>query len=89
MCVCSRARVKLPEMPDWTLSGCDRCKLWGSLQALGMGTALKILFPVESTEAEGTGTRVELSRQEAVALVHTLERLSSSLIYADMFRHQS
>jgi len=54
--------------------GCDRCKLWGTLQTLGIGTALKVLF----SEEKGS----ELSRQEAVALVHTLERLSSSLVYA-------
>jgi len=57
--------------------GCDRCKLWGTLQTLGIGTALKLLF--NDVEKDG---EIQLSRQEAVALVHTLERLSSSLVYA-------
>lgn len=26
--------------------GCEKCRLWGKLQVLGMGTALKILFSV-------------------------------------------
>ena len=59
--------------------GCDRCKLWGTMQALGVGTALKVLF----------GERdLALGRQEAVALVHTLERLSVSVAVADEMREQ-
>jgi len=61
--------------------GCDRCKLWGTLQTLGVGTALKVLF-----HDENGNTKIELSRQEAVALVNTLERLSSSLIFAQEFK---
>ena len=60
--------------------GCDRCKLWGTLQTLGVGTALRILF-LDFGKAS-----LELSRQEAVALVNTLERLSSSLVFAKEFR---
>ena len=59
--------------------GCDRCRLWGTLQTLGIGTALKILLDDSSSRA------VSLSRQEAVALVHTLERFSSALKYASEF----
>ena len=61
--------------------GCDRCKLWGTLQILGMGTALRIIF-------HPPDEMLELSRQEAVALVNTLERLSSSLDYAYEFRQR-
>ena len=59
--------------------GCDRCKLWGTLQTLGIGTALRVLFHDPSKS-------IHLSRQEAVALVNTLERLSSSLVFAQEFR---
>lgn len=59
--------------------GCDRCKLWGTLQSLGIGTALRVLL----SDYEDDGATLDLSRQEAVALVHTLERLSSSLVYAN------
>jgi ERO1-like protein alpha len=61
--------------------GCDRCKLWGTLQTLGVGTALRILFHDPDTR-----NIIHLTRQEAVALVNTLERLSSSLVFAQEFR---
>jgi len=61
--------------------GCDRCKLWGTLQTLGLGTALRILFHGDNSVGP-----IDLSRQEAVALVNTLERLSSSLDFAYEFR---
>lgn len=66
--------------------GCDRCKLWGTLQALGIGTALRVLFHDTDVGSEGG---IQLSRQEAVALVHTLERLSSSLVFAYDLRERS
>ena len=65
--------------------GCDRCKLWGTLQTLGIGTALRVLLH-EDSESNGA---LSLSRQEAVALVHTLERLSSSLVYAGEFSKET
>jgi len=61
--------------------GCDRCKLWGTLQTLGVGTALRILY-----HDPGRSDSIHLTRQEAVALVNTLERLSSSLVFAQEFR---
>lgn len=27
--------------------GCEKCRLWGKLQVLGLGTALKILFSAD------------------------------------------
>lgn len=58
--------------------GCDRCKLWGTLQALGVSTGLRVLMAAE-------GEPISLDRQGAVALVHTLERFSKSLDYARGF----
>lgn len=66
--------------------GCDRCKLWGTLQTLGVGTALKILFHDNKGKNDNDTSSIYLSRQEAVALVNTLERLSSSLVFAHEFR---
>jgi len=66
--------------------GCDRCKLWGTLQTLGIVTALRVLLG-DHHQNGAEGTALNLSRQEAVALVHTLERLSSSLVYASEFRN--
>jgi hypothetical protein len=58
--------------------GCDRCKLWGTLQTQGLSAALRILFQPGGVQS--------LTRQEAVALIHTLERLSSSIQYLQEFR---
>ena len=60
--------------------GCERCRLWGTLQALGIDVATRLLFPPHE------GAAPPLMRQEAVALVNTLERLSSSLAYMQDFQ---
>ena len=64
--------------------GCDRCKLWGTLQTLGVGTALSIIL-----DDEDEMQQQDLSRHEAVALVHTLEKFSSALVYARHFAEES
>lgn len=57
--------------------GCDKCRLWGKLQTNGFGTALKVLFEF------GTGQAAEdkplLRRTELVALINTLDKISSAL----------
>lgn len=52
---------------------CEKCKLWGKLQVLGVGTALKILL------SEAEGVPYDLERNEIVALFNTLTKLSSSI----------
>ena len=64
--------------------GCERCRLWGTLQALGIDVAARLLWPPPGEEAAAAAQR--LTRQEAVALVNTLERFSSSLAYAQEFQ---
>ena len=56
--------------------GCDKCRLWGKLQTVGYGTALKILFEYDENK---NGENPPLRRTELVALVNTLDRVSSSL----------
>lgn len=56
--------------------GCDKCRLWGKLQTVGYGTALKILFEFDE---EKNGENPPLRRTELVALVNTLDRVSHSL----------
>ncbi|CAG0882682.1 unnamed protein product [Cyprideis torosa] len=56
--------------------GCERCKLWGKLQTQGLGTALKILFASPSDLR-----RMQLSRNEIVALFNAFGRLSNSIQY--------
>ena len=85
--------------------GCDKCRLWGKIQFLGLGTALKLLFAehdqviVDSAAgiAAGEGGLAppsdgeppfDLSRNEVVALVNTLHRVSMSVQAAKDFRGQ-
>ncbi|OAE34701.1 hypothetical protein AXG93_3205s1090 [Marchantia polymorpha subsp. ruderalis] len=60
--------------------GCEKCRLWGKLQTLGLGTALKILFSVEATQPYGVYP-LDLQRNEVIALINLLSRLSESLEY--------
>lgn len=57
--------------------GCEKCRLWGKLQVLGLGTALKILFSVDSKTHPYTP--LQLQRNEVIALVNLLHRLSESV----------
>lgn len=71
--------------------GCDKCKLWGKVQVLGMGTALKILFSgsdmgPDSTIKAGTKTGFQLTRTEIVALFNAFSRLSQSIYAVENFR---
>ena len=53
---------------------CERCRLWGKLQILGLGTALKILL----ADGDEFGLGV-LQRNEVVALINTLAQLAKSV----------
>ncbi|KAJ9560690.1 hypothetical protein OSB04_005850 [Centaurea solstitialis] len=57
--------------------GCEKCRLWGKLQLQGLGTALKILFSVNDQR----NPHLQLQRNEVIALINLLNRLSESLIY--------
>ncbi|KAL2633645.1 hypothetical protein R1flu_005124 [Riccia fluitans] len=58
--------------------GCEKCRLWGKLQTLGLATALKILFSVEPSEPFAV-ENLALQRNEVIALINLLNRLSESL----------
>lgn len=69
--------------------GCEKCKLWGKLQILGVSTALKVLFEddegcsPDSTTSSSNGSfharPLQLERNEVIALLNLLQRLSASL----------
>ncbi|CAK9147716.1 unnamed protein product [Ilex paraguariensis] len=59
--------------------GCEKCRLWGKLQVLGLGTALKILFSVNGQDH--FGQTLELQRNEVIAMMNLLNRLSESVNY--------
>jgi hypothetical protein len=61
---------------------CEKCRLWGKIQILGFGTAIKILLtPEEELEAscQASSARRLLNRQEIIALLNTLNQLSKSI----------
>lgn len=66
--------------------GCDKCRLWGKLQTVGYGTALKVLFEYDETK---NGENPPLRRTELVALVNTLDRVSTSLTSLGKLRNLS
>lgn len=55
---------------------CEKCRLWGKLQFLGVGTALKILFAKEDSHGV---PQVTLSKNEIVALVNSIHQVSRSV----------
>eukprot|EP00903_Cladosiphon_okamuranus_P017822 g16401.t1 len=57
--------------------GCESCKLWGKLETLGLGTALKIML--FSSDEEGKKELASLSRNELIALVNTAAQLAKSV----------
>ncbi|KAL6715971.1 endoplasmic oxidoreductin-1 [Lecanora helva] len=63
--------------------GCDKCRLWGKLQTVGYGTALKVLFEYDELK---NGENPPLRRTELVALVNTLDRVSNSLTALNKMR---
>ncbi len=63
--------------------GCDKCRLWGKLQTAGYGAALKVLFEFDEFD---DSKNLPLRRTELVALVNTLDRISSSLSALEKFR---
>jgi len=77
---------------------CEKCRLWGKLQILGIRSAIKILLtPLEelaafqSTDSDPAGSTCRtseadregvLGREEVIALVNTLNQFSNSLLFA-------
>lgn len=54
--------------------GCQRCRLWGKLQVMGLGTALRILYAPDRQLVLAS-----LHRNHIVALLNLLGRLSHSI----------
>lgn len=54
---------------------CEKCKMWGKLQVLGLGTAIRLLLTPEGESISG-------SRQEVIALVNALTQFARSVEFA-------
>ncbi|PLW16586.1 hypothetical protein PCANC_15001 [Puccinia coronata f. sp. avenae] len=63
--------------------GCDKCRLWGKLQIMGLATGLKLLFEYE--EGPQDHSNFHLTRPELIGFINTLHRLSESLASVDKF----
>jgi len=58
---------------------CEKCRVWGKLQILGLGTSIKILL---SPEEEISSGKIDLNRQEIISLLNTLHQLATSIEFA-------
>ncbi|KAJ8532257.1 hypothetical protein K7X08_012180 [Anisodus acutangulus] len=73
----SGPELKQQIQKQFRISGCEKCRLWGKFQVLGLGTALKILFSVDGEYRPDQ--HLQLQRNEVIALVNLLNRLSESI----------
>lgn len=53
---------------------CEKCKVWGKLQILGIATSIKLLLSSEKEIQDNF-----LSRQEIISLINTLHQFASSV----------
>ncbi|KAJ1718080.1 endoplasmic oxidoreductin-1, partial [Coemansia biformis] len=67
-------------------TGCEKCRLWGKTQTLGIGTALKALLSYPDRSFRGRFTSLDFKRNEIVALMTTYYQFSRSLEAIEMFR---
>ncbi|KAL9542379.1 hypothetical protein PS6_009820 [Mucor atramentarius] len=66
--------------------GCEKCRLWGKLQTVGLGTALKVLFSYEDKSLDPIRNPDLFERGEIVALFNTFNRFSESVDAIKTFR---
>lgn len=59
--------------------GCEKCRLWGKLQFLGLGTAMRILFERDFPKLE---------RNDIIALFNLLYKLSTSVLEVHTMEQQ-
>ena len=76
---------------------CEKCRLWGKLQAHALATAVRILLtPVECIDVDSFSRDDEvlkcpefkLSRREIVALFNGFARLTASVHYVENFKRE-
>ncbi|DBA04473.1 TPA: hypothetical protein N0F65_010069 [Lagenidium giganteum] len=60
---------------------CEKCRLWGKIQTMGIGTAIKILL------VDDVANLPELQRNELIALINVANNLARSVDGVRMLRH--
>jgi preprotein translocase subunit SecG len=64
--------------------GCEKCRLWGKLQILGLGTAIKIVLGrPEDRTLEG---RLSFQGNEVISLINTAHQLAKSVKAVENFQ---
>ena len=62
---------------------CDKCRVWGKLQILGLGASIKVLLTPEDVLHKSLDLQETfLTRQEVIAMINTLHQLSQSVLFA-------
>mmetsp|Transcript_6224 Transcript_6224/g.5589 ORF Transcript_6224/g.5589 Transcript_6224/m.5589 type:complete len:118 (+) Transcript_6224:983-1336(+) len=61
---------------------CEKCRLNGKVQMVGLGAALKVLFYADKGTSLST---LKLKRTEIIALMNLLQKSSESLLYFEEF----
>lgn len=65
---------------------CEKCRLWGKVQILGLGTAIKILLtPQEELDNDFT----IINRQELIAFVNSFRQITLSIVFASDYGHEA
>lgn len=70
---------------------CEKCRLWGKLQILGIGTAVKLLLLSQEEIEAGMSHLIDgklrvvpvVNRQEIIALINVLNNLAKSVDFAN------
>lgn len=65
---------------------CEKCRVWGKLQTLGIGTAIKLLL---STDDDLNHDKIQLHRQEIIAIINTLHQFATSIDFVSYVRSLS
>ena len=65
--------------------GCEKCKLHGKLQVLGIATSLKILYSQDDNDQ----APLRIHRNEVIALVNHLSKVADAIETARQLREST
>lgn len=70
---------------------CEKCQLHGKMQILGLGSAFSVLFKGDENDLFGSSTKYfkNFKRNQFIALVNTLGKLSHSIRYVELMSQEN